>query len=170
MIPVHDLGWMAGVIDLKGRVVIKNNKLRATRQIVLGVETSERPVIRRLARMTGTNPEQHPPKPIKDWMRRACSDHCPDAHIHIHDERIMPPVSRWTVTGAGAAVILSALTPFLTTDRDWEDVIQEIMSNTPLTGQGAAAVLRSLDRLRELGWDMPEVFENALESRDAVAA
>jgi hypothetical protein len=170
MIPIQDLGWMAGVLDLKGRIVIKANKMRQTRQIVLAVESSERPVIKRLARMTGTSPESQVQRPIKDWMRRACSDHCPDAHIHIHDERVMPPVSRWTITGAGAAVILLALLPFLATDRDWEDAIAEIMGATPLSGQGATAVLGQLHRLRELGWDLPEAFENALEARGTVAA
>lgn len=164
MIPIHDLGWMAGVIDLKGRILVKQNKMRKTRQIVLAVESAERPVIKRLARMTGTNPEYMAQRPLKDWMRRGCNDHCPEAHIHIHDEREMPPMSRWTITGAGAATVLTTLLPFLATDRGWEDLIKEVLDNTPLTGQGATAVLGSLNRLRELGWDLPEKFEAALDS------
>lgn len=163
MIPIHDLGWMAGVIDLKGRMLIKQNKMRKTRQIVLAVESAERPVIKRLSAITGTSPEYHAVRPIKDWMRRACNDHCPEAHVHVHDEREMPAVSRWTITGAAAATVLSALLPFLTTDRGWEDYIQEIMETVPLTGQGATAVLGSLNRLRELGWDLPEKFEGAMD-------
>lgn len=162
MIPTHDLGWMAGVIDLKGRIVVKNNRMRKTRQIVLAVESSERAVIKRLSRMTGTNPETMPQRPLKEWMRRGCNDHCPEAHVHINDEREMAAMSRWTITGAGAATVLSALLPFLATDRDWEDAIEEIVASVPLTGQGASAVLGSLRRLQGLGWDLPERFEAAV--------
>jgi hypothetical protein len=166
MIPVQDLGWMAGVLDLKGRIQVKNNRQRATRQIVLLVESSELLVIRRLARMTGSRAEAMVSRPLKEWMRRGCNDHCPEAHVHVGDDRIMPAVSRWTLTGAGAAVVLTALLPFLTVERGWEEAINEIMASTPLTGQGATAVLGSLNRLRELGWELPERFEAAVESRD----
>lgn len=154
---------MAGVIDLKGRLTIKNNKARATRQIVLSVESTEIPVVRRLARMTGGRPEARPQAPLKDWMRRGCNDHCPEPHVHIHDHREMPPNLRWTLTGASAAVVMITLLPFLTVDKGFEEVIEEIVESVPLAGQGATAVLRSLKRLSDLGWDLPERFEQAIQ-------
>ena len=163
MIPVQDLGWMAGVIDLKGRLVIKNNKMRVSRQIVLLVESTEIPVIRRLARMTGSQTEARPQSPLKEWMRRACNDHCPEAHVHVEDTRNMPPAMRWQLTGASAAVVLMTLSPFLTVDKGFEEIVDEILSVTPLTGQGSTAVLNSLRRLNDLGWEMPEEFKEAVE-------
>lgn len=163
MIPVQDLGWMAGIIDLKGRLTIKNNKMRATRQIVLAVESTEIAVVRRLGRLTGSRAEARPHSPLKDWMRRGCNDHCPEAHVHVTDTRVMPAALRWNLTGAPAAVVMSTLLPFLTVDKGFEEVIPEILSVTSLSGQGAHAVLSSLLRLRELGWDMPEEFAEAVD-------
>src|SRR6188474_1767126 len=119
MIPAPKLGWMAGIVDLKGRLVYKNNKTRATPQVVLTVETKEYPIVKALGVLTGTRAEFRRAQPLKEFMRRACADHCPEAHVHVADEREMPQVARWTITGAGMVVVLSNLMPYLTVDRGY---------------------------------------------------
>jgi hypothetical protein len=166
MLPPIKLGWMAGVIDLKGRLVRKNNKLRKTQQIVLIVETKEQLVIKELGSLTGTSPEQIERRPLKEWMRRGCTEHCPEAHIHVGDELeqlFMPPISRWTITGAGMVVVMTNLMPFIQIDRGYSEAIEEVIANTPLTGQGSAAVVSSIRRLSLLGWDLPEDYQVAME-------
>src|SRR6185503_19478151 len=105
MLPPMKLGWMAGVIDLKGRLIRKKNKTRATPQVVLIVETKEYMVVKELSSLTGTSPETMDRRPLREWMRKGCSEHCPEAHVHVGDSEYehlyMPPIARWTITGAG---------------------------------------------------------------------
>jgi hypothetical protein len=158
---------MAGVIDLKGRLVRKKNKTRATPQIVLIVETKEYAVVKNLGHLTGTSPEQIERKSLKEWMRKGCTEHCPEAHVHIGDVEYehlyMPPIARWTITGAGMVVVLSNLMPFLQIDRGYTKAIEEVMINTPLSGHGSTAVLNSIRRLKLLGWDLPEDYDKAMD-------
>lgn len=157
---------MAAVLDVKGTIVRKTNKQRKTPQIVLVVDSRHEPVINRLCEMTGTNPGFRAKQDIKKWMRKGCTDHCPEAHIHVtehqdsHPEAYMMPASyRWTITGAGMAVVFYNVLPFMTNRRDFNDAMQEAIDNTPLTGQGSGMVFSSLRRLEELGWDLPEIYE-----------
>lgn len=166
MIPVNKLGWMAGVLDLKGRIVRKNNKKRATQQLVLMVDTKELFIVRELSSLTGTRPESLAKVNTKDWMRRGCSEHCPEAHIHVGDEelmKMMPAHARWTITGAAGAVVVYNLQPYLMSDRGFIEFMDESLENSPLVGQGSAAVFQSLRRLAELGWEMPDKYQIALE-------
>ena len=163
MITNRELGWMAGVLDMKGRVYYKNNKMRATPQAVLAVETKQMAVIRELSRLTGTNPELKKAQPLKDFMRRGCIDHCPGAHVHqLHEESMMPEVARWTVTGVSMAVVLYSLLPYLRVDRDLELAMQSCMKDAVLTGRGSVAAIRALIRLRDLGWEIPDEFADFL--------
>lgn len=164
MIPAPQLGWMAGVIDFKGRLVRKNNHLRRTPQIVLVVETKEYSIVRGLARLTGTSPEMMKAQALKEWMRTGCSEHCPEPHIHVtRDGLMMPAVARWTVTGAAMNVVLHNVSPYLVTDRGYIQAMAEVYANTRLVGQGATAVLNSLQRLKDLGWEMPEQFAEGMQ-------
>lgn len=168
MIPVYQLGWMAGIVDMKGRILRKKNRTRATPQITLAVETKEVAVIKGLARMTGTNPEFQPQRPLVDWMQRACVEHCPESHIHhFRDGLNMPPTGRWTISGAAMVVVLENLAPFLTIDRGYDLAIAEVRVGTVFTGQGSAAIIRALRRLEALDWELPEDFAEALKDLEA---
>src|SRR6188768_640617 len=101
----HDLGWIAGTIEIKGAIVIKKNQDRATPQSVLIVETKQLEVVRRLALYTGTMPEQQTHRKIKEeWLRTGCVEHCPDKHVHVNQVQ-MPPIARWQVTGSSLVVV-----------------------------------------------------------------
>lgn len=158
---------MAGVVDLKGRLVSKKNRQRATAQVVLMVESKEYQIIRELGRLTGTRPDYKKPQPLKEFMRKGCQEHCPESHVHVNDFREdleMPAVARWTVTGAGMVVVLSSLMPYLRIDRGYSDAIEQVINTTTLEGQGSGAVLASLSRLNSLGWEMPDEYRKALEA------
>jgi hypothetical protein len=166
MIEVTDLAWMAGIIDLKGRIIVKNNKSRATPQIVLAVQCKEYAIIRRLGQLVGTSPELVKARETPDWMRRGCDEHCPEPHVHVNGG---PPgagpgslvaTARWTVTGVGMAVVLTALRPYLQVHRDYEEAIEAITANMVHAGQGVGMVRKQLDRMKELGWTIPEEFSD----------
>jgi hypothetical protein len=154
---------MSGVLDLKGRISYKNNKLRKTRQVTLMVESKEYPVIRRLSELTGTKPEVRAAKPLSGFIRRGCTVHCPEAHVHVSDvELSMPRIARWTVTGAAMVVVLDNLKGYLQVDRGYPEAIAEVLAMPTLQGQGAAAVLGAVNRLQSLGWAIPEPYAGAL--------
>lgn len=165
MIEVADLAWMAGVIDLKGRIIVKKNKSRATPQVVLAVQSTEGAVVRRLGELVGTAPEMLKSKPLPDFMRRGCDEHCPERHVHVTPNGTgeMPASARWTVTGVGVAVILTALAPYLRVTRDYEEAIEAITAYMVHQGPGVGMVRKQIQRLKELGWAIPEEIDDLAE-------
>ncbi len=164
MIPLNRLGWVAGVIDLKATVIFKKNQQRRTPQIVLQVETKKLYVVAELAVLTGTDPEGMAPKDVKEWMRRGCSEHCPQAHVpgHTHGPQWpqkLPPMARWTITGAGAAIVLYNVLPYLAFEREYPQLIEQIIDQLPRPGErGRSAIDRQVQRLRGLGWEIPDAI------------
>ena len=107
----YDLAWMAGVIDLKGRLTYKKNRTRATRQITLTVDSKEHLVVRRLCGMTDTKPEFRTTSPLSpEILRRNCVEHCPEAHTHVEGSWQYGSI-RWTVTGASMVVVMDGIGP-----------------------------------------------------------
>jgi hypothetical protein len=158
MIAPEQLGWMAAVLDMKGAVILKKNTMRATPQIVIMVEGTHRAVITRLCQMTGTSVDQKHQNPLpEEWTRRGCVEHCPASHIHQKTEKPMPLTSRWTLTGASAALVLDALQPYLITWMDrWASAYDMIVEEMALTGRGSGQTRKSLARLMSLGWPLPD--------------
>lgn len=166
-----DLGWMAAVIDMKGIVVTKKNRMRATPQYVLKIESKHFPVIRRLGQLTGTQPEASRERPIKDFMRRGCAEHCPEQHVHINEDAMMPPVGTWTITGAGAAIVLYNLLPYMTCDHmGYTEIMNRIFAQATLTGQGSGTTRAALFRLMNLGWKLPSNVTAVLLATPALTA
>lgn len=161
-IPIAQLGWMAGVIDLKGKILRKTNKARATQQLVLMVESKDYAIVRELSRLTGTSPEMmRTPEAAKDWMRRSCLEHCGEAHVHVAAP-VWPAIARWTVTGAAMAVVLWTLRGYLRTDRGLQAAMDQAIDQAAITGQGSGATRKSLRRLQYLGWEFPPAMEEKL--------
>jgi hypothetical protein len=160
MIMQTDLAWMAGVIDLKGRLTYKTNRARRTRQITLNVDSKEFHVVRRLCSMTGTKPEMRTTSPVSDYLKRGCSEHCPEAHVHA--EGFAHGSTRWTITGAAMVVVLDNIEPYISLDRGFSEAIDEVVNGLTLEGRGATAVLGSLSRLLGLGWSVRKPFLEAV--------
>jgi hypothetical protein len=165
--PITEIAWMAGVIDFKGRISTKNNPLRNTPHITLYVETKNVQVVKRLAKNTGLKPDAQMEKPLRDFMRKGCTLHCPQAHEHVGVlvDNVMPAMMRWTITGAGIAVIMESIVEFLTEENaaKFGNVAQQIVTSTPMFGQGSAMVLTSIRRLATMGWKLPAKFASAME-------
>lgn len=160
-IAVAKKAWMAGIVDYRGRIVYKNNKTRNwSNQAVLYVESVQIPVIKRLAELTGGNPEVKVRKRNTEegWYRRGCDEHCPEAHFHVLPGEI-GDTARWTISGCAMSVVLSNLQPYLIQDRGFTEAIAYGFENMKLWGQGAAASIAALRRLNDLGWPMPSIIE-----------
>lgn len=160
-ITVAKKAWMAGIIDLRGRVVYKNNKTRNhSNQVTLYVESVQLPIVRRLAEMTGGSPEikvrSH--NPAGGWFRRNCDEHCPDAHVHVNPSEFAD-AARWTISGSAMSVVLSTLMPYIVQDKGFTEAIDYGFEHMTLMGQGAGATVTALRRLYGLGWPMPPIIE-----------
>lgn len=155
----HELGWIAGILDMKGAVVHKRNQLRKTTQTVMIVETRHRDLVVRLSKYTGTDPAiQHERKVKEEWARRGCVEHCPEKHNHIQTVTL-PQISRWQVTGSSLAVVVFNVMPYLTDNDRTREMIQameDVSSTIPLEGRGRSAIDAALHRLANLGWMIPE--------------
>lgn len=156
-VPDAKLAWVAAILDLKGTIIRKNNRMRATPQLVLSVDTKHHGVVSELCRLTGQEAEPHQARPKKDWMKRGCTTHCPEPDVEYRGwgEGDLPPTARWTVTGAGAAVILYNVIPFMVTDKGLEDAMNEMMENLVTNGRGVGMVRSAVLRLAALGWQIP---------------
>ncbi len=168
MISTTDLAWMAGVIDLKGRLSYKHNGQRkeGSRQTVLHVDSREMPIIRKLSVMTGTKAEARRTRSLAAFSRRGCAEHCPEAHIHVQGNGAVDiETTRWSITGAAAVTVLYNLGDFLQVDRDWDLVTEGINRSLALQGQGSSAILSSLERLLNLGWTIPPNYSNFVQRK-----
>ncbi len=164
MIPANKLGWTAAVLELRGNVIRKKNQMRATPQLVLYVDSKNFDIIRELSRLTGTAAEAQKARTAKEFMRRGCSEHCPDAHVHVDDLWQLPAIGRWTITGAGAAVVLYNVLPYLvSTDKGFKEMMDETLENIVLTGQGSGATKATIKRLVSLGWELPSAIVKELK-------
>jgi hypothetical protein len=166
-----DLAWMAAVLDMKGRITVKQNKDRRTPQVVLHVDTKESRVARRLALLTGVAPEPHE-KMVASFARRGCREHCLEPHVHVDGPGAwqMPETTRWSLTGAAAALVLLGLRPYMVTYGDHAPAVTMILENLVTTGQGAGMVRASLERLQSLGWTVPPEIAAKTAAGAAVAA
>lgn len=171
-IPAAQLGWMAGVIDLRGKIIYKNNVKRVTPQVVLMVESKQRGVIDELCRLTGTMVEwQNRVSGAKSWFRRGCTEHCPDEHVHVEVDNL-PEIARWTITGAAMAALIWNIAPFLRNKQtELTEVMAAVFGDMVLSGRGSGATLAALNRLSKLGWDMPpEVYQKMVAAAMAEQA
>lgn len=162
-IPMQRLGWMAGIVDLKGRIATKQNKTRVTPQVTLYVESKELSIIRSLSEMTGTRPEMKAAEEVPAFMRHQCVEHCPEKHTHVAGSGgFLPRTGRWTISGAAMVVVLYNLKPFLVVDKNWDLIMDQVFNVTVSNGRGFMAVKTALIRLRDLGWELPILFQVGL--------
>jgi hypothetical protein len=160
-----ELGWMAAVIDMKGHIIRKTNQTRRTPQLVLMVDVKDPRIAQRLAAFTGSKVEaKEQILPNEAFLRRGCAAHCPEAHIHVDENRNwqMPEVTRWAVTGAAMSIVLGNLAPYMSTYEEYADDVDEALAVMVTSGRGSGAVRASVRRLAGLGWRIPKEITRAL--------
>lgn len=161
MIDEATKGWVAGIVDFQGHVQVKRNQQRAagSEQVTVYVSTSIAGIPERLCALTGTAPiAKHDHRLKEEWLRRGCSEHCPEAHVHMREVN-MPLNTIWSCTGAAAAIVLWNIRRYMTTDHEpWDWAIAQVMSQLRLTGPGSAAIIGAARRLHSLGWKLPPVL------------
>lgn len=146
--------WMAGVIETRGKIRFTNDATRKTNQLVLQVRLSNTAIVSRLCELTGTALDEQQAKTIEYTDRRACTLHCPEAHIHVLTSEI-PEHAVWSISGAGAAIVLTNLEPHFEATDGAGAVADNIYAGLPTAGRGRSAVDQTIIRLFRLGWKIP---------------
>lgn len=155
-VPREKLAWIAGILDFKGTIIVKVNKQRATPQVVLMVEATNVGVVEELARLTGSVVEPRETRLRPPWMRRGCITHCPEPDVEYPEQPdYLPAQTRWTVTGAAAAIVLHNVIPYMVTDRGMQAALDETLANVNLAGRSGNSARQAVTRLAELGWPLP---------------
>jgi hypothetical protein len=164
-IPSVKLAWAAAVLDMKGTIIIKSNKTRATPQIVLMVESTHVGVVAELGRLTGSTIEPKEARFRPAWMRRGCITHCPEPDIEYPEQPdYLPAQTRWTVTGAAAAIVLHNVIPYMVTDKGMQTALDEILGNVNLQGRSGNSARQAVARLAGLGWVLPPLIARQADS------
>jgi hypothetical protein len=68
----------------------------------------------------------------------------------------------WVLTGAGLAIALFSLIPYLHGDHDFMGVYNQIMALEGHTGRGSGAVKATIRRMKALGWPLPPAYAQAI--------
>jgi hypothetical protein len=160
-VPVGDRAWVAGIIDMKGKIVRKRNKSRVSPQVVLWVETKDMSIIRGLGKLTGTSPEMMKTPAGPAFNRRNCVEHCPSDHVHV-DPNYFPATARWTISGLSLGVLLWNVKEYTRSGKPWDETMEELFSISVIAGRGSGAVIKSLRRLAALGWATPPEIQPVL--------
>lgn len=162
------LAWMAGVIEMKGKIRRVDNPMRKTAQLILQVRSRHLAQIARLCDMTGTTYAQSGARTLQFIDRKGCTEHCPEAHVHVVSD--LPAMAAWAVTGAGAAIVLHNLLPYLCETEGMQEWVDEIVGMLPTSGRGYHAVKTSRERLTALGWTIPDGLIPAEDTEPVGAA
>lgn len=153
------LAWMAGVVELRGKVTILQDPMRRTVQLRLRLQSQHVVMVQRLCAYTGIEINDKPSREIHGLDRRGCVEHCPERHQHTAVR--MPRMAHWGMTGVGAAIVLHGLAPHFLGVLDLTLVDQylntlNVPSDWRKPGRGMKAVFDSVNRLRTIGWEIPE--------------
>ncbi len=165
-ITAQDLVYMAAVIETRGRIQVVEVRGQANPQISLRLQTRVLPVVKRLAALTGSNFTVTPAKEFVHKDRKGCAQHCPEAHIHVVTE--IPMIGTWKQGGAAAAIVLSNLLPFMSSEehdpmaRLFRSTIVTVLGIKPTTNRGMFAAREAVRRLGDLGWEIPDELRHHL--------
>lgn len=155
-ITIAQKAWMAGILEIRGRIRFTNGEGRKTNQLVLQVRSTQTAVIKRMCELTGTNIGTQEERQIQITNRRPCTKHCEEPHSHYSN--VIGEAAVWAISGVGAAIVLHNLLPYFIEENagGLNAVTANVLNDLPHEGRGRSAVDQTIIRLRGLGWEIPE--------------
>lgn len=131
------LAYLAGVIDASA--ILRKREVRDSGLLPSVAVHGLEPVIRMLAKATGTQPTTV----SRDYHSAQCVEHCPGRHNH----RVSVSL-RWSLTGARATVALAAIEPFVV-------IQQHDVRAFVADGLEQRWTLPPVKAMAKLGWPVP---------------
>jgi hypothetical protein len=141
--PEVPLGYISGVLD--ANAVFRVVEVEGTELPRIMLHGLHPDVLEVLASSTGTKVITT----TRDYHRHACTAHCPPEH---HQNKVKSTSSRWSLTGAKATVVISAVLPHLRAQTETAKAVMEV-------GLEAPRKPNTLDKMVELGWPIPEEWQ-----------
>lgn len=155
MITETDIAWVAGVFDTKFASIQRTNE-RPGHRLIISIWDQDFRVIAKLGDLTGTKVKPSTePKPLKEWMSRACGEHCKEKHV-LHT--VTTPSHHWRTTTISAAIILHNVIPYMfhdVYDTDVRRKIADTVEGTKYSGSGSSTPRARIKELARLGWELP---------------
>lgn len=133
----EELAYLAGIVDTQAVI-----RMRPYGEIWLPMVAmhGDPRLLKVLSQATGTTVTIVKRK----YAKAGCSEHCPDKHQHIVSES-----GRWSVSGAKATVLLSAVRPYLRLQGYLADEAIEVGKLAPKKQSTAGKMVK-------LGWPLPD--------------
>ncbi len=103
MIPETDLAYLAGVVDVLGRIWTRPSS-NGRRLPLLELNANRPELMEWLSDLTRTDVVVT----SRDYMRLGCAEHCSESHVHT-----VSTSTRWSVTGAKATIVLFNIEPYV---------------------------------------------------------
>lgn len=141
MMDQRTVAYVAGVVDLLGLIRIRYAE--DTPLPVVQVHGKYMSTLEYLGELTGTKAIET----RREYTRAGCAEHCKEKHMHITSTS-----GRWSVTGAKATVLLWNMQPYLRVKKDAADGALAVGLRTKFK-QG------TVDKMRQLGWEIPSELE-----------
>jgi hypothetical protein len=137
-----DIAYISGVIDVQARIRVTRVS-SGTRLPLISLSTPSIEVVGYLGRVTAVRTFSID----RDYHAHRCAEHCPDRHQHR-----LSTSGRWSLNGAKATVVLSAILPHLKFQIPDAEVALKVgleAPHKPATPQ----------KLYALGWPVPKEWQ-----------
>ena len=142
MLTREDIAYVAGLLDALSRVRIFSTP-EGTDLPRIAVSTPEMELLTYLGSLTGTAPFITK----RTYDRHRCTQHCEQAHQHVVSKS-----GRWSVSGAKATILGSAVLPHIRLQKtDFEVAVA--------VGLIAPKKLATPKKMQALGWPLPEEWK-----------
>ncbi len=156
--------YMAAIIEAKGRIKMLEVEGRASPQLTLRYQSQQVYIVKALCEYTGSEVNITQAKSFNDNKRAGCTEHCPEKHVHYAQH--MPQTAHWQIVGAGAAIVLYNLMPYMAAGDDspstakFRRFVDVVCAWQPASNRGAYTVKQTVERLHKLGWKIPAELEH----------
>lgn len=148
----HTLAYVAGVVDLLGLIRIRT-LANGTKQPVVQMHGKYMPTLNYMGELTGTKAIEV----SREYTRAGCAEHCKEKHMHV-----VSVSGRWSLTGVKATIMLWNIRPYLRLQADKAIEAIQIGTRSPFKQHVA-------DKMRDLGWDVPDLAEKPVFVPDPCA-
>lgn len=134
-----DIIYVAAIIDVMGNVRVMKTDT-GTELPLVSVSCPDEALLGFLGKVS----DMQTVVTTRTYERHRCTEHCDGPHQHVESRS-----RRWSVNGAKATVILSAVLPYL---RFQQERVAEVVA----LGIDAPRKQATPAKMRRLGWPLPE--------------
>lgn len=138
MLADSEIAYVAAVVDTFARIKIRPTEA-GTLIPTITISNPHRSMLAFMGQMTATKSFEVE----KSYSKHRCGEHCPSRH-----EKIVSNSGRWSISGAKATVMLSAIQPYV---RFQDEEVAEALE----AGLAATKKAHTVASMQKIGWPLP---------------